>query len=74
MKVTSELNLTSFEFWSGAKDHNFTYNELKELEYVLEDIFPDGATETNINDLFWFEEEFLCECIGVDYENDHLLR
>ena len=25
MKITSELNLQSFDFWSGAKEHNFTY-------------------------------------------------
>ena len=73
MRVTSELNLTNFDFWSGAKDHYFTYNELKELEYQLEEFYPDGATETTINDLFWFEEQFLCECIGIDY-SDYLER
>jgi hypothetical protein len=74
MRVSRELNLESFEFWSGAKDHNFTYTELRNIEYNLEDLFPDGATETDINDMFWFEEEFLCECIGVDYEEDYLTR
>lgn len=74
MKITSELNLTTFEFWSGAKNHHFTYSELQELENQLEDLYPDGATETTINDLFWFEEEFLCESIGVDFEEDYLNR
>lgn len=74
MKITTELNLTSFDFWSGAEDHEFTYGELKELEFALEDVFPDGATETQINDLFWFEEEFLCSLIGIDFENDYLNR
>ena len=72
MKVTSEINLTNFDFWSGAKNHSFTYNELKELEFQLEDIYTDGMNETQINDLFWFEEELLCEWLGVDfneYEN-----
>lgn len=73
MKITSELNLTSFEFWSGAKDHNFTYSELNEIEPQLEELLSE-PTETTINDLFWFEEEFLCECIGVNYENDYLNR
>lgn len=74
MKITTELNLTSFDFWSGAEDHEFTYSELKELEFALEDVFPDGATETQINDLFWFEEEFLCSLIGIDFKNDYLNR
>ena len=68
MKVTSELNLVDFEFWSGAKDHGFSYTELKELEYHLEELYPDGMSETEINDLFWFDEEFLCECLGLDYD------
>jgi hypothetical protein len=68
MKITRELDLLNFEFWSGAKDHSFTYSELTELENSLEDLYPDGTTETTINDLFWFEDEFLCECIGLDFE------
>ena len=73
MTITKELDLQQFDFWSGAKDHNFTYSELKELEFSLEDVLTD-PTETTINDLFWFEEEFLCECIGVAYEEDYLNR
>ena len=68
MKINSELNLKSFEFWSGAKNHSFTYSELNEIENSLEELYPEGASETTINDLFWFEEEFLCECIGLDFE------
>ena len=69
MKYITETNLVDFDFWSGAKDHEFTYTELKQIEYILEDIYhEEPPTETQINDLFWFEEEFLCECIGVDFE------
>jgi len=68
MTITKELDLVNFTFWSGAKQHNFTYNELKDIENVLEDLFYDKpASETDINDLFWFEDEYLCECIGLDY-------
>ena len=73
MKITSNNSLTEFDFWSGAKDHEFTYSELREFDDILEDLFPDGATETQINDLFWFEEEYLCECLGIDY-NEYLNR
>ena len=69
MKYTTELNLTEFRFWSGAKQHEFTYNELKELEYHIEDIFHEKPpTKTKINDLFWFEEEFLCDCLGLNFD------
>lgn len=68
MKVISEINLTNFNFWSSAKNHSFTYNELKEIEFQLEEIYNDGMEEVQINDLFWFEEEFLCELIGLKYK------
>jgi hypothetical protein len=68
MKVSLEINLTNFKFWAGAKNHSFTYNELQEIEFQLEDIYPDGMDETQINDIFWFEEEFLCELIGLKYK------
>lgn len=73
MTYTKELNLVNFKFWSGAKQHEFTYNELKQLEYILEDLYHEKPpTETEINDLFWFETEILCEWLGLDfneYEN-----
>ena len=74
MEYTKQLNLTEFNFWSGAKQHEFTYNELKELEYTIEDLFHEKPpTETEINDLFWFEEEVLCSFIGINF-NEYLNR
>ena len=73
MNYTKELDLVSFEFWSGAKQHEFTYNELKDLEYILDDLYHEKPpTETDINDLFWFERELLCEWLNInfnEYEN-----
>lgn len=68
MKYTADNPLTLFPFWSGAAQHEFTYDELELIEDQLEMLYPDGMTETQINDLFWFEEEFLCGCIGLDID------
>ena len=68
MEITKELQLSTFNFWSGAKNHSFTYSELNEIENSLEELYPEGTSETTINDLFWFEEEFICECIGLDFK------
>ena len=40
----------------------------------MEAEYPDGMTETQLNDLFWFEDKYLCELIGIDYKNDYLKR
>lgn len=74
MKIYNELDLIRFEFWSGATDHCFTDDELQNLEFHLSELYPDGEEETTINDLFWFEEEFLCECLGINFEDDYLQR
>lgn len=69
MQYTKQEQLSNFTFWGGAKQHEFTYSELEFLEDCISDLYPTTQpTATDINDLFWFEEEFLCECIGLDFE------
>tara|TARA_R110002153_G_scaffold217851_1_gene370307 strand:+ start:228 stop:455 length:228 start_codon:yes stop_codon:yes gene_type:complete len=68
MKYTKELNLSQFEFWSGAKDfaNQLTYKELNQLESCIEDLYEDPPSETEINDLFWHEDDMLCDWLGID--------
>ena len=77
MKVYSEMSLTSFEFWGGAKDRAkmLTYEELEEIGNVLEDIYEE-VEDVTINDLFWFDFAWCCECIGIKYneEEDIIIR
>ena len=71
MKIFSETSLRYFEFWSGAKDtvEYLTPQDLDQIEFVIEDIYPDGITDTQVNDLFWFERDFIAECLGYkDWE------
>ena len=74
MQFKTEKNLTEFNFWGGAKNHGFTYNELNELEQSISELFDENPTYNEINDLFWFEDKLICEIIGIDYENDYLNR
>lgn len=77
MKVFSEISLVNFEFWSGAKDNakQLTYQEMEELEFMLEDVFPDGCTDTQLNDLFWFDFNIICEWLGLEIdENENIIR
>lgn len=78
MRVISEMSLTSFEFWAGAKANAamLTYDEIEEVGYVLEDIYEGEMEDTTINDLFWFDFEWVCESIGLKYdaENDEVIR
>lgn len=68
MKIYTEKSLIDFEFWSGAKDivKHLTYDELEQIEAILEDAYPDGMDETQINDIFWFEEDWIAEMLGYE--------
>ena len=70
MKIVSEMPLRDFKFWSGAKDTaaELTNDQLDQLEEMLEDTNPDGMTDTQINDFFWFERDTIYEWLGLsDY-------
>lgn len=67
MRIVKDICLSDFEFWSGAKDHAalFSASELDHLEKILPDLFCEDITETEINDLFWFEPQYCADLIGV---------
>lgn len=66
MKIYKEESLKNFEFWSGACDRvkYLTDEELDTIESILEECNPEGMTETEINDFFWFEEDTIAEWLG----------
>ncbi len=63
MKIYSEKALKDFDFWSGAADcvKYLTEDELNTIENTLEELYPDGMNETELNDLFWFDEDTIAE-------------
>ena len=69
MKITSEMSLKNFKAWNGAKD---TLNKLieldkcEDLEFILDDLYPDGLTDTQLNDILWFEDEWIFETLGIE--------
>lgn len=66
MKVYSEKGFNVFDFWSGAKDRaeKLTTEEGNAIFACLEECYPEGLSETEINDIFWFEEDFIAEVLG----------
>lgn len=72
MKVYREQSLRDFAFWSGAKDtaKYLTAEQMDTVETMLEDLYPDGMSETEINDIFWFEEDTIADWLGYDSFNE----
>lgn len=75
MKIIQEMNFADFEPWSGACA---TYNRIcdenkeSEMENYLEEIFPDGCTDTELNDLLRFDSESIYEALGISEEEDEI--
>lgn len=69
LKISKEISLKDFEFWSGAKTTRslLTDKELDLIEETLEDIEPNGMDATSLNDFFWFDTDIIAEWLG--YEN-----
>jgi len=68
MKIYREIPLTEFEFWAGGKQtvEELTEDELDQIEQILEEIYPEGMEETEVNDFFWFERELIAEWLGYE--------
>lgn len=77
MKIYSEQSLADFKFWSGAEDTaQRIWEELgnegfDRLEAILEDLYPDGIDETELNDLLWFDSETVYEWLGIGDEEEN---
>lgn len=69
MKITKEINnFNEIEVWSGAK---YTYeiihknNKQDEFMALLDEIFTDGCTGTELNDFLWFDDEFIFSDLDI---------
>lgn len=72
MIIISDKPLRNFDFWSGAAENvkELSYEQLDELEGILEDMYPDGIDETQLNDLMWFEFDQIKEWLGISNIED----
>lgn len=79
MKVTYEFDLREFKAWSGGSD---TLEKIREFDlthpgamdvaqrYMEECFCGDAASETEINDMLWFEDGAILDAIGYCEEGE----
>lgn len=71
--IKTEIDsLDQFEAWSGGRDtlNDLTASQRDELLGYLEDAFPDGCTDTELNDFLWFERDTINEWLKLDDEGN----
>ena len=73
MTILHDIALRDFEFWSGAKATRdcLSDSEMDILDELLEEMFPEGIDPTTLNDIFWFDTDYIAELLGYeDFNND----
>lgn len=71
MKIYKDESIRRFEFWGGAKNNvnHLMYDEMGTIESILKVLYPEGMTETELNNLFWFGRDTIAEWLGYsDFE------
>lgn len=66
MIIKHEIALADFEFWCGGA-HNaslLTKDELDMIDCALSELYPSGLTPTEINDILWFDDDWIAELCG----------
>lgn len=70
MTIKYEKSLKDFEFWGGAVEFadRLLWSEMDEIEEFFNGTGVE-YTDTQINDAFWFDADFLIEeVLGLDPE------
>ena len=75
MKIITETSLDNFEAWEGAKQTLQKIREagkVEDLEMLLDDIYPDGIDDVKLNDILWFEDDWVFESLGMKPEEEEV--
>ena len=71
MKINYDLSLSQFEAWSGAvrtKDIIMENHLEAEFENLINELYPDGIDATTLNDILWFEDQWIFEALNIEIE------
>lgn len=72
MFVKVYTDLRDFKEWSGAsywKRQMLQADNGERFEDWINDIYPEGIGEVELNDILWFSDEEICELYGWDYNH-----
>lgn len=66
LRICREMSLAEFEFWPEARERTdyLSSDELNRIEQILEQLYPEGLSEDELNVLFWLEDATIAEWLG----------
>ena len=63
------MNFSDYQPWAGARETYALidcYNKLEYLDRLITECYPDGLTETELNDILWFDSEWILEQLEIE--------
>jgi len=73
MRVYEDIGIMDFEPWYDAIDTQkkiIEYGAWQEFDFLIEELYPEGISKTELNDLLRFESEWIYEHIGIHDEDE----
>ena len=72
--INEDQILQDFNAWSGAistKETIIENDKEQEFENLIDELYPEGLTETQLNDILWFESDWIFECLEISEEEEN---
>ena len=72
--INEDQTLQDFNAWSGAistKETIIENDKEQEFENLIDELYPEGLTETQLNDILWFESDWIFECLEISEEEEN---
>ena len=69
MTIKTETNLRNFEAWSGAIDTKKIILDAgleEEFEMLIDECYPEGLTDIELNDILWFDSDWILDMLGIE--------
>ena len=75
MKITTDI----YDFWSEYKPWSRAVltariieknDKVEEFFNMIEELYPDGIDMTQLNDILWFESEWVLDILGIKDGDD----
>lgn len=76
MNIYEDIDIRNFKFWSGGKDRadQLESSDWDVIERELEILYPEGMSDGELNDLFWFDFDMIVQFLGYENEADFDLK
>ena len=73
MKTYTETSIRNFDAWSGAKETQeliLEHGKEKYFDYLMEELYPDGLSETQLNDILWHDSEWVLDSLNIRLDEE----